>query len=476
MNYFPGQYFLTLARKVSFVFLPAFLLLSLFSVSPAQDDEDGANDAVVIFNQGQELHEKGDLRGAIRLYEKALETVPDFPEAEFQKGSACLSLGDLDEAEKSFRRASELRENWTLALASLGSVLVRKNQFAEAEKILDKAIELDDLNFPAFAAMTELRLKTRAKPEVLRSLLGRLRILSSKANPTASVFASQGALENALGDRTAARKSLDQALAIDTKNRAALLERAEIAIVESDVARAGELLKVLEQAGPDSDDLRFLRARILLAADKTDEAVKVLESIAKPSPDILTLRDKIIANRSADIPDLEGRLAKDPKNVAILGRLCAVLRVQEPLKAIDYCKRAFDVEPGNLSYAVGYGAALVQAKNYLPAVDLFRNILKVSPDNFTVHTNLATALFQLKRLPEAKIEYQWLLERQPDLVIAHYLLGITHDQLGEFMDAMANYQLFLKRADPIQNKLEIEKVNLRLPVLQKLIKDKKGKN
>ena len=101
---------------------------------------------------------------------------------------------------------------------------------------------------------------------------------------------------------------------------------------------------------------------------------------------------------------------------------------------------------------------------------------KFAPDNFTVHTNLATALFQLKRLPEAKTEYLWLLEKQPDLVIAYYLLGITHDQLGEYLDAMANYQLFIKRADPVQNKLEIEKVNLRLPGLQKLIKDKKGKN
>ncbi|HLA94836.1 MAG TPA: tetratricopeptide repeat protein, partial [Pyrinomonadaceae bacterium] len=100
-------------------------------------------------------------------------------------------------------------------------------------------------------------------------------------------------------------------------------------------------------------------------------------------------------------------------------------------------------------------------------------ILKVAPDNFTVHTNLAAALFQMKRYAEAKAEYLWLLEKQPDLVIAYYLLGITHDQLGEYLDAMANYQLFLRKADPAKNTLEIEKVNLRIPTLQNLIK--KGK-
>jgi hypothetical protein len=38
------------------------------------------------------------------------------------------------------------------------------------------------------------------------------------------------------------------------------------------------------------------------------------------------------------------------------------------------------------------------------------------------------------------------------------------------MDAMANYQQFLKLANPEESKLEIEKVNLRLPALQKLVK------
>ena len=476
MNYFPGSYRLFLLRNLLFVFLPAVLILSLSAFCLAQGDDVDADDAVAIFNQGQEAHEKGDLAGAIKLYEKALEIVSEFPEAELQRGSAFLSLGDLDKAEGSFRRACELREDWNLALASLGTVLVRKNQFSEAEKILEKAIQLDDLNFPAFAAMTELRLKTRAKPEALRTLLDRIKVLSSKANPTASVLASRGALENALGDKAAAKKSIDQSLAIDPKNRAALFERAEIALVEGDAARAEDILKVLAQVSPESADVRFLRARVLLAGDKPDEAIRILESIPQPSAEILVLRDKIAANRSANVPELEGRLEKDPKNVAILGRLCTVLRARDPVKALDYCKRAFEIAPTDIGYAVGYGAALVQAKNYLQAVDLFRNILKFSPDNFTVHTNLATALFQLKRLPEAKAEYLWLLERQPDLVIAYYLLGITHDQLGEFMDAMANYQLFLKRADPEKNKLEIEKVNLRLPILQKLIKDKKGKN
>jgi len=43
------------------------------------------------------------------------------------------------------------------------------------------------------------------------------------------------------------------------------------------------------------------------------------------------------------------------------------------------------------------------------------------------------------------------------------------------MDAMANYQQYLRLADPAENKLDIDKVNLRLPSLQKAIKEGKGK-
>lgn len=470
------SYFLSRGRSIGIAFFIGLALISFASQTFAQDDPDDTDEAVTAFNEGQAAHEKGDLLAAIKLYDKALEIVPEFPEAELQRGNAYLMLGKVDDAERSFRHAAELREDWSLALASLGSVLVRKNQFPEAEKVLGRAIELDELNFPAYTAMTDLRLKMRAKPEVLKDLLGRLKVLSSKASPTAAIMASKGSLENALGETVAAKKSLDQALAIEPKNRTALFERAWIALSEGDVTRAEEIARALAPAASRSGDVEYLQASVLLAKDKPEEALKILESIAAPSAEAAALRNKIIAGRSENAAELEAALARDPKNAAVLSRLCVVTRTKDPLKAIDYCRRASDADPANINHAVGYGAALVQAKYFTQAVDLFRRILTVAPDNFTVHTNLATALSQLKRYPEAKAEYQWLVEKQPDLVIAYYLLGITHDQLNEYMDAAANYQQFLKIADAERNKLEIEKVNLRLPILQKLIKEKKGKN
>lgn len=457
-------------QRISVLCLVSVVLLSLSLVSPGQETGEEEPDPVAIFNQGQEAHEKGDLPTAVKYYEQALKIVPEFPEAEFQRGNALLSLGKTGEAEKSFRRAAALRADWSPPLASLGALLIRSNQLAEAEKILLKANTLDPQNFPALAALTELRIKSKAEPTVLRELLGKVKSLSEKAKPTASVWAARAALESALGDKVSAKTSANRALEIDLRNENALFLRGEIALAEGDVNRASEILKILTQNAPNASEIKIFEARVLIEAGKSDEATKILGSIQ--SDEATALREKVAASSSVNVSDLEKRLEKDAKNATILSRLCTLLRAENPAKAIEYCRRAAEADPENINHAIGFGAALVQAKRYDEAVQIFLRLKDFAPDNYTARANLATALFQSKRYAEAKTEYQWLVEKQPELAIVHYFLGITHDQLNEYLDAMANYQQFLRLADAAQNKLEIEKVNLRLPILQKQIKEK----
>jgi tetratricopeptide (TPR) repeat protein len=467
--------FLLFSRKrVFLLFFSLSLCFSAVSLSFGQENTE-PEDAVEIFNKGQDAHEKGDLKTAIELYQKALKIIPEFPEAEYQLGIAYLTLNQTADAETAFRRAVELREDWSLPMASLGSLLVQKNQFPEAERVLTKAIELDELNFPAFVALTDLRLKTNAAPEILKQLLTKLQFLTSKAKPTAASWAARAAVERTLGDKPSAKTSLGRSLAIEPNNKSALAESIELALSENDFAGALENARNLIKIAPDNESSKYLLAKVYAADGKTDEALKILASILNPSPAAADLRERINASATVNAADLEKQLEKEPKNAAVLGRLCSLLRTENPLKALDFCRRAYEAEPANLNYVIGFGAALVQAQKYENAVSIFRQIIAVAPDNYTAHANLAIALFQLKRYPEAKTEYLWLAEKQPDLAITYYFLGIIYDSLTEYLDAMANYQQFLKLADAEKNKLEIEKVNLRMPVLQKQIKERKGK-
>ncbi len=462
-------------QKIFPLFCAVLLVFSLTARCLAQTAEE-TPDPVKIFNQGQEAHEKGDYQTALKFYDEALKIVPEFPEAEYQRGNALLSLGEPNEAEKAFRRALELRHDWTLPMTALGVLLLRENNFTEAEKLLTKAAQSDDQNFLAFSALTELRIKTNADVNVLKELLGRIQILTGKANPTASIWAARAMLENALGDKTAAKESLKHAFTIAPKNQAALAERAEIALAEGDKTTAAQMVETLFQIAPNSVDTKILQARIYNAAGNDEEAGKILDSIKNPSPDVLALRDKISLNTLNNTDDLENRLKQDEKNAVILGRLCALLRKDNPTKALDYCRRASAAEPNNINHAIGYGAALVQSQQYENAAVLLRRILQIAPDNYTARANLATALFQLKKYEEAIPELSQLAEKQPNLPVTYYFLAISYDNLGKYMDAMANYQQFLRLADAAENKTEIEKVNLRLPSLQKLIKKNKGKD
>lgn len=464
-----------LSRPLVFLSIALSIILALYSSSFSQDDPDPGSEAIVLFNKGQDAHEKKDFVLAIENYDKAIKLVPDFPEAELQRGNALVAIGKLDDAEASFRRALELREGWSLAEANLGSLLVQKKNYAEAEKFLTQAIENEELNFPAYAAMTELRLVTKASPAVLNALLAKTRVLTSKANPTASIWASRAALENVVGDKKLAKASATRALELDNKNLTALTVSADVALFENDPAAADPFVKRLEMLSSGSEPTKGLRARILVAQGKSHDALALLNSITSPGPEIIDLKNQLTATKTVDVAELEKQLATDLKNPIILAKLCSAYRVSDPNKSLDYCRQAAEASPTEVQPVVGYGAALVQAKRYDEAVIVLRRLLTIAPDNTTARANLATALFQLKRYPEAKVEFRWLTEHQPEQSIAYYFLAIVHDQLTEFPDAAANYQLFLKLADPESSKLEIEKVNLRLPVVQKLIKEGKGK-
>lgn len=435
--------------------------------------QDVPDDPVAIFNRAQDLQEKGDLAGAIKLYDQALKIIPEFPEAIYQRGMAELALGNQAEGETSLRKAVELRPDWSLALSSLGSLLVSQNKYDEAGRVLNKAIELDAQNFPALAAMTELRLKTKASTIVLKDLLGKMIAVTAKAKPPTSAWVARAALQQALGLTNDARFSINRALSSEPANRAALIQSAEIALTAGDSQRADADTKQLEKTAPNHENVMLLRAKILLTAGRTKDALEILgNSKLTESQEAADLRKMIEANESVSAADLEKQLASEVNNAQLLGRLCKVYRRDDPLKSLDYCRRASEAEPTNINHAVGFAAALVQAKQFGSAVDLLKKLVAVVPDNSSVRANLGAALFQLKRYPEAKAEFEWLTDAQPNSAGAYLFLAISHDRLGEYMDAMAHYQQYLKLADASENKLDIDKVNLRLPELQKLIKKK----
>src|SRR5262249_21449108 len=183
--------------------------------------------------------------------------------------------------------------------------------------------------------------------------------------------------------------------------------------------------------------------------------------------------DEIQGANSAD-PAVAGKaleilLVKNPRSAMLLGRLGASYRTDDPARSLDYYRRASEIQPDAPEYALGYAAALVQARRFPEAAAILRQVVRRSPDNYPAHANLATALYESKRYGDAIPEYEWIVSAKPEISVAHYFIATSHDYLGEYPEALSSYEKFLSVADPKTNQLEIDKVKLRLPLLRRQI-------
>ena len=200
------------------VFITPALLLSLVLAAgaSAQTDElgDGSADPIRLFERGQNAHAHGDLERAVEFYEQAIKLRPEFPEAEFQLGSALISLNRLPEAEAALRRSIELRKDWALPYSSLGALLSRNNRDRDAEPVLRQAIKLDPQNSMALRALAEVRLRAGDAKEAADLAK---RVTADRDAP-ASAWILRAMTERALGDKVSAKASLDHALQIEPEN------------------------------------------------------------------------------------------------------------------------------------------------------------------------------------------------------------------------------------------------------------------
>lgn len=461
--------------------LAALIFIALcchLAIGQANNLTNGEDDPIKLFEQGQDAHAKNDYRKAIELYDAALKLKPEFPEAELQRALALIAINQKSEALDGFKRAVTLRPDWPLAYSQFGIFLSSYgNDPVTAEPILRRAIALDSNDAPALAALAELRARAGDLSEGVKLI----RSATSLPSATASTWRKRAFIEAMAKEMASALKSLDQALLIDPRNVGARYDRAKLRIEAGDHAGAFADLQVLEQAGYASDLQGAVElAQFYARAGKAVEAIRILDGLKETDrkrPEVIVLRSEIAdtGNLSPEeLQALEQLLARDPRNASLLARLGSAYRRVDPAKSLTYFAAALKLEPKNAKYGIGYAAALNQLRRFAEAEAVLRAVLTAAPDEYTAHSNLALALYEQKRFAEALPEYEWLASVRPEIAATYFFIAVAHDNLGAYQQALAAYQKFLERADSINNKLEIEKVNLRLPSLRAQIQRGQG--
>ena len=462
-------------RKVVYAF---GVLAILLCVQPAFPQSDDTNDPVKLFEQGQDAHAKKHFKQAIELYDAAIKLKPEFPEAEFQRAMALLATDQNQEAIAGFNRAVALRPDWAMAYSKFGIVLgTSRHDPRQAEPILRRAIELDPGDESALVVLAEIRARSGDKNEALK--LARSATLLPTA--TSSTWRSRALIEENAGDKLAAIASLDQALAKSPEDRGARYDRACVRLAVKDYQGAIADLRLLEQAGFGREVHPAVEyAKIYARAGDREDALRLLDALPekdRKTSEVILLRAELAGDAESSpeaLSALEDLLKTNPKDASLLARLGSAYRRIDPAKSQDYYYRANQIEPTNPKYATGYAAAMIQARKFNEAEPILRRVITATPDDYTAHANLALALYEMKRFAEALPEYEWLSNAKPEIAATYFFIATAHDNLGEYKPALEAYEKFLSHADPVNNKLEIEKVNLRLPVLRAQIQRGEG--
>jgi len=463
----------------------ALVLVALgFQIASGQTDDptDGETDPVKLFERGQNAHAKGDLSRALALYEGALKLRPEFAEAEYQRGTALVALDRAPEAEKSFAHAIELKKDWALPYSALGILLARAERDREAEPVLRRAMQLGARDSVTLDSLSTVQSRTGNKEEALALA----RAATDDDNASASAWAWRGALERATGNNDAALSSINHALQIEPNYIAALKERAALQSSTGAYEKAIEDLRTALSIKPGDKELSLQLAHVYELAGKFEEERKILEAFGKAQPGSAPQRDASVAGTAKEIEDansddpkvaqtaLDKLVAANPRNAKLFARLGEVTRRSDPQKSAASYRRANEIDPANPKYAAGYAAALVQLRRFAEAEPILRRVIAAAPNEYAAHANLALALYEMKRFTEALSEYEWLASTRPEIAATYFFIATAHDNLGEYEQALNAYEKFLSRADPTNNRLDIEKVNLRLPRLRDQISRGQG--
>ncbi len=454
------------------------------------ESQDTLRQAAALFEVGQAAHQRGEWEKAIENYTAALKLDPSLWQIELQLGLASLSLNRLADARKAINRvieqlaqyddSSDQRQALARAQVALGEVALAEAKPEEAEKAFRRALELNPKAARAHTGLAEIKLSKHQHTEAIAEAKAAL----EAGDQRASTYAL-------LGEALTIARQYDEALIVinellkrEPRNAAALRYRAEIFLVRKDHSGAiNDLRTAIAVESRLQDRLRL--AELYTRTKRYDEAGTLYQQILKDEPASNEARTGLAimllesGKAGEAITQLETLLENEPKNATIRAQLAELYLPKQPEKALEQYAAAAKLTPNNLSYKIGVGAALVKLRRFQEAVPGLQHVLAENPKDevaYFAHTNLATALFELDDFASAAREFVWILNHQREqkrAAITLYFLGICFDKLGDYEQALKAYEQFLSLATT-DNQLEIDKIKLRLPALQRQIREGKG--
>jgi Tfp pilus assembly protein PilF len=330
------------------------------SAQNAGDDEE----ADKLLGMALQLHKAGDLFGAARYYEIALEMSPDRPDIRSNLGAAYVGLGRFDSAIEQYTQALAVREDPAIRL-NLALALYKAGRGDESIPELEQVVRADPANHQAVLLLADTLLTAERYEDVIT-------VLAPHEDAFEGNLAYAYILGMALlrsGDERRAQAYIDHIFKDGESAEGRLLMGMALMSRQDFPAAVKELVRAVE-LNPELPTVHLAYGRALLATGDRERAWRAFRRAAEQAPD-----------------SFDANLA--------LGN---VLRLEQRYdEALVYLRRASNVRPNDIGLRHALAASYLGAGDAEQALELLEPLVQDAPDFVDAHVLLGTTYYRLRR-------------------------------------------------------------------------------
>jgi tetratricopeptide (TPR) repeat protein len=350
--------------------MSAALILGFLILGPAWAK---AQDVDALLARGMELHQAGDLLGAVQNYQIALEAQPDRTDIRSNLGAAFVGLGRIDEGIEQYRKALESKDVPSIR-QNLGLALYKSGRTREAAAEFERVLAVDPENKPAALLLADSLLNMGRHQQVID-------LLTPRAAQFGEDLAYAYVLGTALlqvGDTESGQVLMDRIFRNGESAEAHLLMGMAHVAKRNFVAAHEELTKAIA-INPDLPSLQAAYGRVQLG----------------------------MGDREAAMRAFRRELEHNPNSFEAAQQLGTMYRIDQRYEeAMRYLKRAAALQPHDPLVRQNMAAAHLGVGEADRARELLEALVADTPAYIDAHVLLATTYYRLKRKDDGDRERQ----------------------------------------------------------------------
>ena len=374
---------------------------------------------------------------AILEYRNALQYDAKFGQARYQLGRAYLAVNDGLNAYKELVRAADLMPDDSAVQLQAGSVLLVAKKFEDAKARANRVLQKEPRNVDAQILLGNALVG-------LNDLDGAITQMEQaiEGDPQRTLtYDNLGVIKFAKGDRRAAEQAFKRAISLSPNSSKPHLSLANFYWASGDLPAAETELKTAVELDPQSADANRSLAAFYLTSKRRAEAEKYLKTYADVSSDQgakFVLADfYAVANRSSEALSILESLAKSKEGFVSASLRIAALEYESgkhdaAYKVVD---AVLQREPRNIASRRLKSRFLLNDGKPQEALMLAKAVVADESESVANQYALGLALHATGEVDEAIKAFQHVLQLRPDAVAAQLVLAKTFLARGDAVAA-----------------------------------------